>query len=346
MRLTILIVCYSCIFFTACSPGADRTTNSISTASDSSEKTKISFGIYDISKGGPSFSDLFAPPAPLLQKGISPSEPAPSKDKNQQSGDVVNNATVRSTNVNDAEQTVDRRVIKNAEMHLESKDPDLTQKVIVAVAEANTGFVLSTEQSMSDITQDVRDSVSITIRIPADRFAASIDAIRQSADRFLVESIKGEDVTEEFVDIQARLRAKKALEEQFMQIMKQSETVEDALLVQSRLADVRTEIEKIEGRLRFLQTQTSFSTIKVFIQTPTSLAAQSAGFFGKLGDSAARGADAAGNFTLGLVTLAIGALPLILFLGLPIFLIGRSFWPRNRTTMSVTEIAEDEIKTE
>jgi hypothetical protein len=246
----------------------------------------------------------------------------------------------------DGEAAADRRVIKNAEMHLESRDPDVVQKVIIEIAEANSGFVLSTDQSMSDITQNVRDSVSITIRIPADRFGLAIDAIRQSADRFLVESIKGEDVTEEFVDIQARLRAKKALEEQFMQIMKQSGTVEDALLVQSRLADVRTEVEKIEGRLRFLQNQTSFSTIKVFIQTPTSLAAQSVGFFGRLGESVSRGADAAGNFTLGLVTFAIGAMPLILFLGMPIFLIGRSFWPRNPNTMSVTEIAEEEIKSE
>lgn len=341
MRLTILIVCYSCVFFTACSPGANRTTNRISTSSE--KGTKISFGIYDIAKSGPSFSDLFAPPATLLQKGISPSQPV-TEQRNQQPADV-DNATVRSTNVVD-DPAADRRVIKNAEMHLESLDPDLTQKVIVVIAEANSGFVLSTEQSMSDITQDVRDSVSITIRIPADRFAASIDAIRQSADRFLVESIKGEDVTEDFVDLQARLRAKKALEEQFMHIMKQSETVEDALLVQSRLADVRTEIEKIEGRLRFLQNQTSFSTIKVFIQTPTSIAAHSVGFFGRLGDSAARGANAAGNFTLGLVTFVIGAMPLILFLGLPIFLIGRSFWPRKTTTMSVTEIAAEEIKTE
>ncbi len=343
MRLTILIVCYSCIFFTACSPGASPTTNRLSTSSE--KGTKISFGIYDIAKS-PSLSDLFAPPERRLPKGISPSEPATAEPKNQEPGDVVNNATVRSTNVQDSQPTLDRRVIKNAEMHLESRDPDVVQKVIVEIAESNGGFVLSTDQSMSDITQNVRDSVSITIRIPADRFGASIDAIRQSAERFLVESIKGEDVTEEFVDIQARLRAKKALEEQFMQIMKQSGTIEDALLVQSRLADVRTEIEKIEGRLRFLQNQTSFSTIKVFIQTPTSLAAQSVGFFGRLGESAARGADAAGNFTLGLVTFAIGALPLILFLGLPVFLIGRSFWPRNPTTISVTEIGKDEIETE
>ena len=109
---------------------------------------------------------------------------------------------------------------------------------------------------------------------------------------------------------------------------------------------MRTEIEKIEGRFRFLQNQTAFSTIKIFIQTPTSMAPQSVGFFGRLGDSAARGGAAAGNFTLGLVTFVIGAFPLVLFLGVPIFLIGRSFWPRNITTMSVTEIAKEEIKTE
>lgn len=344
MRLTILVVCYMCVLFTACSPVANPAANRISASTD--KGTKISFGIYDIAKSGPSFSDLFAAPEPQFQRGISSSQPTTVEAKGQEPGDIITNATARSTNLQDGPLAAERRVIKTAEMHLESRDPDTTQRVIVAIAEANFGFVLSTEQSISDITQGVRDSASITIRIPTDRFADSIDAIRQSADRFLVESIKGEDVTEEFVDIQARLRAKKALEDQFLLIMKQSETVEDALLVQSRLADVRAEIEKIEGRLRYLQDQTSFSTIKVFIQTPTYIAARTGGFFGRLSDSAARGADAAGNFTLHLITFVIGAMPLVLFVGLPIFLIGRSFWRRNTTTMSVTEIAEEEIKSE
>ena len=144
MRLTIVIVCYSCIFFTACSPGANPTTNRISTSTDNG--TKISFGVYDISKSL-SFSDLFAPPAPLLQKGITPSQTATAEPTNQDPGDAVKNATVRSTNVEDSERTADRRVIKNAEMHLESKDPDVVQKVIIEIAESNNGFVLSTDQA-------------------------------------------------------------------------------------------------------------------------------------------------------------------------------------------------------
>ena len=343
MRETILIVCCTCVLLSGCSPESTAEPGSISTSSD---KTKISFGVYDIANGGPNFSSLFARNEPLQQRNISSVQTTSGQSAEQPQSDVVDRVSARSTRIADDKQAGDRRVIKNAEMHLESREPDVTQKVIIAIAEANSGFVLSTDQSMSDITQNVRDSVSITIRVPAGRFNTAVDAIRESADRFLVESQKGEDVTEEFVDIEARLRAKKALEEQFIEIMKQSGTVEEALLVQSRLADVRTEIEKIEGRMRFLQNQSEMSTIKVSIQTPTSIAAQSAGFFGRLSDSAIRGGNSAVNFTLGLVTFLIGAMPFALFIGLPIFLIGRSVWSKKTNTMSITEIAQDEIKTE
>lgn len=147
MRLTILIVCYSCVLLTGCMP-AKPTTNSLLTSTE--KGTKISFGVYDIAKSGPNFSSLFAPPEPLLQKGISPSQAPATEPLKDQPGDPVGNASLRSTSLQDVSS--DRLVIKNAEMHLESKDPDAVQKVIVGIAEANSGFVLSTDQSMSDIT--------------------------------------------------------------------------------------------------------------------------------------------------------------------------------------------------
>jgi hypothetical protein len=344
MKETILIVCCTCVFLAGCSASPERKNAGIATFPDQGN-TKISFGFYDIAKSGPSLSDLFKPREPQFQKSISASQPA-AEEQRSQPPESIDKATVQSTNLAEEEPVADRKVIKNAEMHLEAKDPDTLQKIITGIAEANSGFVLSTEQSMSDVTQNVRDSISITIRVPASRFNVAIEAIRQSADRFLVESMKGEDVTEEFVDVQARLRAKRALEEQFIEILKQAETVEDALAVQNQLATVRTDIEKIEGRLRYLENQSEFSTIKVHIQTPASVAATSAGFFSRLGESAAIGANGAANFTLHLVTFVIGAMPFALFVGLPVLLIGRSFWNRKTNTMSVTEIAEEEIKTE
>jgi hypothetical protein len=344
MRETILIVCCTCVFWAGCTASPNRNNAGISTSRDEGP-TKISFGFYDISKSGPSLSDLFKPREPLMQKGISASQPVVSEPANQ-NAETIDRATVRSTNIAEEEPATTRKVIKNAEMHLEASDPDTLQKVIAGIAESNSGFVLSTEQSMSDVSTGVRDSISITIRVPATRFSVALDSIRQSAERFLVESMKGEDVTEEFVDVQARLRAKRALEEQFMAILKEAETVEDALSVQSHLASVRTDIEKIEGRLRYLENQSEFSTIRIHIQTPASVAATSAGFFARLGESVAIGADGATNFTLHLVTFVIGAMPFAIFIGLPIFLVGRSFWSRKTNTMSVTEIAQYENTTE
>ena len=123
--------------------------------------------------------------------------------------------------------------------------------------------------------------------------------------RVIQENVKGQDVTEEFIDIEARLKTQRALEEQFIEIMKRATTVADALNVQRELAQVRGEIEKIEGRKRFLENQSSLSTIKIQLQTPTSLSANPGGFFYELKEALSTGFNAALKFVLFLVTAVI-----------------------------------------
>ena len=341
MKWTLLIAGYSCIFLTACTGAELPNRTGISTREPSSESaTKLSFGVYDIAKS-PSLADLFAPPQPLYQKGIDANLNAVQSTGTGQLD--VSTATVKQT---DLDNTPSRKVVKNAEIRLEAAEPDKAQNAIAGIAESLGGFVVESNQSMSDVRLNVRDSVSIKIRVPADRYVDALEAIRRSADRLLVEAAKGEDVTEEFIDISARLRAKKALEEQFLEIMESAETVEDALSVQSRISEVRSEIEKIEGRIRFLEDRSALSTIDVDIQTPAFLATSTTGFFQRLSDSAGRGSEAALNFTLGLVTFVIGTLPLALFVGVPVFLAGRAAWRRQHGPPSITEIAKEEIKTE
>ena len=92
------------------------------------------------------------------------------------------------------------------------------------------------------------------------------------------EKITGQDVTEEFIDLEARIKTQKALELQFLEIMKQAHKVEDALEVQRQIAEVRTEIEKLEGRKRFLENRASLSTITVSLQSPTAIVVNTSGF--------------------------------------------------------------------
>jgi hypothetical protein len=238
----------------------------------------------------------------------------------------------------------DRKIIRNAELSLEAENPEDAQRKITSIAELRGGFVVESQQSSSDIKALSRDIVSMTVRVPADRFSETLADIRNTSTRVVVEIVKGQDVTEEFIDVEAQLKAKKALEQQFMEIMKRANTVGDALSVQSQLADVRGDIEKIEGRKRFLENQSSLSTIKIRLQTAKVFAATSAGFGDRIANSFASGADVALNFVLGLVTFVTAVLPFALFVGLPAFLIVRYFWRKQMRPQSVVELAEDELK--
>ncbi len=238
----------------------------------------------------------------------------------------------------------DRKIVRNADLSLEAGSPEDVQHKITAIAEGKGGFVVDSSQSSSDTKVAVRDVVAMTVRIPAAKFTESMEEIRKTASRVIVETVKGEDVTEEFVDIEARLKAKRAVEQQFMEIMKRATKVEDALSVQNELGSIRSDIERIEGRKHFLENQASMSTIKVKIQTQTAFSPTSTGFVYKLGESLSSGIDFALNFVLGLVTLLIAILPFAVFIVLPLFLIIRYTVRKRGQPETVSSIAKDEIK--
>lgn len=249
------------------------------------------------------------------------------------------------------EKPTERKIIRNAELRLESDAPEEAQQKITAIAESKGGFVIESTQQGSDVTSVKRDTVTMTIRVPAAKFNETLDEIRKTANRVIVETVKGQDVTEEFIDIEANLKTKKALEEQFLEIMKRSNSVADALNVQRELANVRGEIEKIEGRKRFLENQSSLSTIKVTLQTPTAISGSSKGFFYRLTEALSTGFDGALSFILFFITAIIAILPFLILVVLPIYLLLRYFWRKyswkRRTKVHDTvDIVAEEIKDE
>jgi len=238
----------------------------------------------------------------------------------------------------------DRKIIRNAELRLEADSPEEVQRRVTAIAEAKGGFVVESQQSGGDGRTSKRDTVSMTLRVPAEKFAETLDEIRREAGSVVMEHITGKDVTEEFIDIEARLKAQLALEAQFMEIMKQANSVEQALSVQRQLADVRSDIERIEGRKRFLENQASLSTVKLRIETPAAIAASGSGFMYELREAVSDGIGAALAFVLGLIKFVIALAPFALFIGLPGYLLARYFWRKARRERLAAEIAEEEIQ--
>jgi hypothetical protein len=145
-------------------------------------------------------------------------------------------------------------------------------------------------------------------------------------------------VTEEFIDLEARLRAQRALETQMLEIMKRAQSVSDALEVNARLAQVRGEIERIEGRRRFLENQSSLSTIKITLQPPAPLvAAETAGFFAGVRRAFGDGLDLAASIVLAAVRVVVTLIPVAVLLLLPAALL----WRFARRRLSRPKAAEE-----
>jgi hypothetical protein len=240
--------------------------------------------------------------------------------------------------------TFERKIIRNADLTLEADSAEEAQHKITFIAESNGGYVVESQQSSVNSRSSLKDFVAMKLRVPSSRFGAALDEIRKTSKRVADETIKGEDISEEFVDLEARIKAKKALEAQFQAIMKRAYSVDDALSVQAEIGSVREEIEQLEGRRNFLADQSSFSTISIRIQTETVTApANPNGFFSQLSAAFNTGLNAALVFISWFVTLFVALLPFALLIGLPVYGLIRYLQKQRRKENFAREIARDEI---
>ena len=287
--------------------------------------------------GAPEMSQT-APPAPA-------SAPVPTDADSAGAGTVgrfrADDAAVKpvsleeANNAQTAAEAFDRKIIRNAEVVLEVDDPGEAQSKVSAVAEQFGGFVVTSEITQYGSSQ----RVTITMRVPADRFGQAMEALHAAGTRLISEKVTGQDVTEEYIDLQARIRTKQALEAQFLEIMKQARTVEDALEVQRQIADVRGEIERLEGRRRFLENQSSLSTIKITLNAPAPVVHTSGTSFGDhvrraFGDAI----DTGSAIIIGFIRFVGVMTPVVLLIGVPAFFVLRYLWRRLRRRMAQREV--------
>jgi len=150
------------------------------------------------------------------------------------------------------------RVIKTADIRIDVPKDEFRDSVqaSVDVAERNGGFVNSTT-----INEDNK-SGSVTIRVPAESFEAALGELKQIGD-VEAETISGTDVTQEFVDLEARKRNLEAQETVLLNLMDDATSVLATIRVQRELQPVQLEIERLQGRINYLSDQTDMSTITV-----------------------------------------------------------------------------------
>ena len=169
------------------------------------------------------------------------------------------------------------------------------------------------------------------VRVPSNQFGRAFDEIKKLAGNTPSENVTSQDVTEDFIDLEARIKTQKALEVQFLEIMRQANKIADALEVQRQIAEVRTDIEKLEGRKRFLENRSSLSTINVNIQTPKPvIAVTESGFRQSLREAVSDSISLASDLVLFFARFLIMMVPVALLIFLPAGLMIRYLWRRAK----------------
>src|SRR5437762_9015153 len=179
------------------------------------------------------------------------------------SGFSVNAASAPDKGIPTVVVSADRNLILTAKIDMRSKDPWATSDRAQAIASGLGGDVLNLTQSGSGDTR----SASLTSRVPSSRFGDALQQLKNLEGEIQHSGVSAQDVTDQFIDLQARLTAKQAEEQRYVAILNRANTIDEILKVDASLGSVRTQIEQLTAQINSIKNRTDFSTISMSIST-------------------------------------------------------------------------------
>lgn len=156
-----------------------------------------------------------------------------------------------------------RKIIYNANLDVEVKNYQNAVNQIEQEITAKSGYIVSSDSYQ--VEDDLQEG-TITARIPQEQFESFLEVVEQGDMKVTQKSVSGEDVTEQYVDLESRLKSKKLVEERLLEFMEQAEKTEDLLNISNDLASVQEEIEQITGQLNYLKNKSDLATVTLFIR--------------------------------------------------------------------------------
>lgn len=232
--------------------------------------------------------------------------------------------TTESSRVIDHVEVTNRKLIKEGWFTFRTYDMSGTEDRIRSITKKYDGYISREDQ------YDRRDGLhkSIEVRVPNKHFDTFVERLGQGVEHFEQKEISVQDVTAEYVDVEARIRSKKEMETRYLALLDKAHTVHEILEIEHHLGQIRVEIESAEARLKSLKDRTSYSTLNIEFYTPVEeyeYAEDEPAFWDRMSDSLRRGWQA---ILAGVVSITAAWPAILMSLALGLFIWMK--WVRKR----------------
>jgi hypothetical protein len=184
---------------------------------------------------------------------------------------VAVSETIKDTNIQ-------RKIIKEGRVRFETSNAVKTGALIHQQVSDCKGYI--SEDNVNEYGGNTE--YHTTVRIPADRFEVLLENISQHAQKLDSKHVTASDVTEEFIDIEARLTTKKELEKRYKELLQRAVGMNEILQIENQIGALRSDIESVEGRLKYMQDRVSYSTLTIEYYEKAIVSSVGFGFGGKL----------------------------------------------------------------
>jgi hypothetical protein len=229
-----------------------------------------------------------------------------------------------------------RLIIKDAELRLAVENTDRAIDRTTQIVADVGGYIISSRVWYQDWMGESYKYATLTLGIPVDQFETAMRRLRDLALRVVDETAAGQDVTDEYVDLESRLRNLEATRDRIRTFLDQAQDVEEALEVNEELAAVEEEIEQVQGRMNYLFDRAGFSTITVQIDpelptptptpTPTATPTPTPESPWSPGPTIKAAGETTVSITRALIELGIWVVMVVLPLVLPPALVAFAIW--------------------
>jgi hypothetical protein len=212
---------------------------------------------------------------------------------------------------------LNKKLIYKANLNMEVEDYGKAQTEIRNLVTMANGYIIEFNENMSQYEQ----GGTFILKVPASGFSPFLDHLEKVKHESLQRSIQGQDVSEEYVDLESRLKAKQLMEAQYTEFMKKATKSTDLVAFANELGSIQETIEQIKGRMRYINQNVSFSTVELRVyQTDESLAVKEKKEQGPLLERASDALNGSLNalsvMFQWIVVILAGALPILIGLGI------------------------------